>query len=255
LLAGLAAEASSRTVAAHALLHFGNAPFDEPADMPHLSLNHLVAACALTFSLQAHADSALFPGFAHGSESVNFKLTASDLTTVLAQGGTSAGGFLMSFNGAPSFEAYCVDLFQHIAFGVTYTDYSPFGTSHSFSNANAYNDLGRLYATAGVVDNSVKEAAFQIAVWEIAYETKPGAYNLGDGVATFLGGSAASSGALALASTWLGGLSNGAHPSIVVSESREHQDMIYAPVPEPETYALFMAGLAAMGFVARRRRA
>ena len=105
-----------------------------------------------------------------------------------------------------------------------------------------------------MVDNSVKEAAFQIAVWEIAYETTPGAYNLGDGVATFLGGSAASSGALTLASTWLTGLTNGAHPSIVVTESREHQDMIYAPVPEPETYALFMAGLAAMGFVARRRR-
>jgi hypothetical protein len=31
--------------------------------------------------------------------------------------------------------------------------------------------------------------------------------------------------------------------------------MIYAPVPEPQTYAMLMAGLAAMGFVARRRRA
>ena len=31
--------------------------------------------------------------------------------------------------------------------------------------------------------------------------------------------------------------------------------MIYAPVPEPETYSLMLAGLAAIGFVARRRRA
>ena len=30
--------------------------------------------------------------------------------------------------------------------------------------------------------------------------------------------------------------------------------MIFAPVPEPETYALFMGGLAAVGFVARRRK-
>jgi len=223
--------------------------------MPHLSLKHLVAACAVTFSLQAHADSALFSGFAHGSESVDFKLTAPDLTTVLVQGGASAGGFLMSFNGGPSFEVYCVDLFQHIAFGTTYTDYAPFGTTHTFANSNAYTDLGRLYATAGVVDTSVKEAAFQIAVWEIAYETQAGPYNLGSGVATFAGGSAASSGALTLASTWLSGLTNGAHPNIAVTESGEHQDMIYAPVPEPETYALFMAGLAAVGFVARRRRA
>jgi hypothetical protein len=218
-------------------------------------LNHLVAACALTVTLQAHAESALFTGFAHGSESVNFKLTTSDLSTVLAQGGASAGGFLMSYNGAPTFEAYCVDLFQHISFGETYTDYGAPGTSHVFANSHAYADLGRLYATAGVVDNSVKEAAFQIAAWEIAYETQPGAYNLSNGVATFLGGSADSSGALTLASTWLGNLTNGGHPDVVVLESEGHQDLLYAPVPEPETYTLFVAGLAAMTFVARRRRA
>jgi hypothetical protein len=31
-------------------------------------------------------------------------------------------------------------------------------------------------------------------------------------------------------------------------------ELAVAPVPEPETYALMLAGLAAMGFVARRRR-
>jgi len=31
-------------------------------------------------------------------------------------------------------------------------------------------------------------------------------------------------------------------------------DWIYAPVPEPETYAMLLAGLGLMGFVARRRR-
>ncbi len=42
------------------------------------------------------------------------------------------------------------------------------------------------------------------------------------------GGSADSSGALTLASTWLGNLTNGGHPDVVVIESDGHQDMIYA---------------------------
>ena len=42
--------------------------------------------------------------------------------------------------------------------------------------------------------------------------------------------------------------------SFAIVVSREHQDMIYAPVPEPETYSLLLGGLAAIGFVARRRR-
>lgn len=219
--------------------------------MKTIPLSRIAAACALAASFQAHADSVAFTGFVHGSESVNFAITGPSPTS----GSTSAGGFATILNGGPTFETYCVDLYQHIAFGdPPYLEYTAPGTTHVFANSNAYTDLGRLYATAGVVNNSVTEAAFQIAVWEIAYETS-GAYSLSGGNATFSGGSADSSGALTLASTWLSTLTGGAHPGIAVIESRDHQDVIYAPVPEPETYALFLGGLAAIGFVARRRRA
>jgi hypothetical protein len=30
--------------------------------------------------------------------------------------------------------------------------------------------------------------------------------------------------------------------------------LVYAPVPEPESYAMLLAGLAAMGVIARRRK-
>jgi hypothetical protein len=211
----------------------------------------LVAAFALTGATQAHAANVMFSNFAHGSETVNYSLTAPN--SVLSGSG-SAGGLLASLNGGPSFETYCVDLYQHIGFGTTYIDYTAPNTTHSFANSHAYADLGRLFATAGPIADAVHEAAFQIAVWEIAYETT-GSYSLAGGSATFSGGTANSSGALALASGWLSHLTNGAHPGISVIESPEHQDMIFAPVPEPESYALLAAGLAVIAFVAKRRAA
>ena len=136
-----------------------------------------------------------------------------------------------------------------------YPEYGAPGTTHVFANnSRAYADLGRLYANAGVVDTSVEEAAFQIAAWEIAYETTPGPYALGSGAAIFSGGSADSSGALGLAATWLAGLGSGVGQSITVIESPDHQDVIFAPVPEPSTYMLMVAGLMATVEISRRKR-
>jgi len=171
----------------------------------------------------------------------------------VASGTVNAGGFATILNGSPSFVSYCVDLYQHIAFGTLYSNYTAPGTTHAFANNRAYADLGRLDASAGVVDTSIEEAAFQIAVWEIAYETTPGAYALGSGAASFSGGSAAG-GALGLASTWLSGLGNDAGRSISVIESTEHQDVIFAPVPEPSSYMLMLAGLLATVEISRRKR-
>ena len=164
----------------------------------------------------------------------------------------SAGGFSTILNGGPSFETYCVDLYQTISFGAPpYPEYTPPGTSHVFANSNAYTDLGRLYATAGVINDAVHEAAFQIAVWEIAYETS-GVFDLTSGAASFSGGTEASAGALTLASAWLLGLASSG-PGIEVLESRLHRDVIFAPVPEPSTVVLMIAGLLGTTTVARRR--
>jgi len=210
----------------------------------------IALACALC-AAPARADDVTFTGFAHGSETVSFSLVAPNAA---ASGTVNAGGFATILNGSPSFVTYCVDLYQHISFGTLYPEYTAPGTTHVFANSRAYADLGRLYANAGVVDTDVEEAAFQIAVWEIAYETTAGAYNLASGAASFSGGSADSSGALGLASTWLAGLGNGAGRGINVIESSEHQDVIFAPVPEPSTYMLMVAGLLATVEISRRKR-
>jgi len=210
----------------------------------------IALACALC-GAPARADDVTFTGFAHGSETVHFSLVAPN---VVASGDVNAGGFATVLNGGPSFVSYCVDLYQHISFGTLYSEYTAPGSTHVFANNRAYADLGRLYANAGVIDSSVEEAAFQIAVWEIAYETTPGAYVLGSGAASFSGGSADSSGALGMAAAWLTGLGSGAGRGISVIESADHQDVIFAPVPEPSTYMLMMAGLLATVEISRRRR-
>ncbi len=214
-------------------------------------LTAIALACAFGLAAEARARDVTFTDFAHGSQTVSFSLTSPN---AVASGTVSAGGFATILNGGPSFVSYCVDLYQHIAFGTLYPEYAAPGTTHVFANDRAYADLGRLYANAGVVDTSVEEAAFQIATWEIAYETTPGAYALGSGAASFSGGTAASSGALGLAATWLAGLGNGPGRSISVLESPDHQDVIFAPVPEPSTYMLMIAGLLATVEISRRKR-
>ena len=130
-------------------------------------LTSIALACALCGGA-ARANDVTFTGFAHGSQTVAFSLIAPNAT---ASGTVNAGGFATILNGGPSFVSYCVDLYQHISFGTLYPEYTAPGATHVFANSRAYADIGRLYANAGVVDTSVKESAFQIAVWEIAYET------------------------------------------------------------------------------------
>jgi hypothetical protein len=204
-----------------------------------LAPTSIALACGLALAAEARADTVTFTGFAHGAETVNFSLNYAD-PAKNASGYVWAGGFA-TVDGPASFVSYCVDLYQHIG--------------HVFANSRAYADLGRLYSVAGVVDTSVKEAAFQIAVWEIAYETTAGPYSLGGaGTASFFGGTADSSGALLQASNWLAGLDGGAVRGVSVIESELHQDVITSSVPEPSTYMLMIAGLLASAEISRRKR-
>ena len=216
----------------------------------------IAVACTLLCATQARADNVSFSGFANGSKSVAVTLASPNVGKTLT---TAAGGFSASLNGGPSFTSYCVDLYEYLGFGTTYNDYTLVaGASHAFANASAATDIGKLFAEKNVIGSATAQAAFQIAIWEIAYETS-GVYNLGTGAAKFSGGTASSSGALSLASTWLGNLAGTTNNSYTLWTldsigNPGHQDQVFAaPVPEPSTYALLAGGLLCIGFFARRR--
>jgi hypothetical protein len=204
-------------------------------------------AAALTVG-SAAADPVIFDGFAHGSQAVRGTLSNPnpyrDLTV-------SAGGFTTIWGGQ-SFVSYCVDFYQWLpGFGSANTTYSTMSAGDFFGSR--LDAVGRLFSgRSAEVDTAVEEAAFQIALWEIRYEASGNPFDTTAGAAVFFdyGDDARS-----LAQTYLDGLAGyGNNYEVRVLTSGYNQDVVFAaPVPEPSTYALMLAGLAAVGFMARRR--
>ncbi|WP_144185244.1 PEP-CTERM sorting domain-containing protein [Elioraea rosea] len=108
--------------------------------------------------------------------------------------------------------------------------------------------LTRLVNThfADSLTSATKSAAFQVALWEVAYDAVA---DLGDGAFRYTASGAVRAQALAYLdeASWMAGTEN-----LDVILRIGSQDLI-VQVPEPGTMALLLAGLLGLGVAARRR--
>jgi hypothetical protein len=227
-------------------------------------------AVAVLFAAQpAAADTIELNNFWAGSGTVTIDFTGTNwhdgsTVTGLHESGGSGGFKTYDLTTDPGranpFQSFCVDIFHSFNFIIDSNDVLKPATIIS-SQADV--DLGRLYTNhqadiALTGSSATNEAAFQLAVWEIVNE-RSGAYSLGGGQFSATGTGSA------LAGTWLselGTASSSAYTANIwtvqsmlsVGQGYAQDVVVFAPVPEPQTYAMLLVGLGLIGFSARRKK-
>ena len=201
----------------------------------------LVSACFALCSSHASADTVNMSNWTNGYADVSVH----NSTDSHSYSG-AAGGFSGLLNGNP-FQTYCVDLYQTFNWNTNYTDYNAVALP-----ATVAQDLGRLFTShLADVNSGDTSAAFQVAAWEIMYETGGSGYNLSAGNFTEDGNATVHG----IAQGYLDTLGSTSAYTVQKLESPTSQDFILtSAVPEPSSYAMLGAGLGLLGFMARRKK-
>jgi len=210
-----------------------------------------IFAMVLGVSLGAQAETASvkYTGTAIG-KSVNVQIPLGTQNFFL-------GSYNVQESGVGSFLAYCVDPTQWVSTSYKAQDKFSLGLGHFLTDATVrYNNVTSLFshAYADSLTNATKAAGFQLALWEVFNDD----LNLNTGVVKKTDSTNVT--VLSEAQSLLGNLANNSWSGasidyqFTVYSSASYQDFItVTAVPEPESFALILAGLGLVGFSVRRK--
>lgn len=214
----------------------------------------LLSSLALLASQTVVANTLTFDAYSWGS--VNTTITTAAPLDAPVAAPLGAGGFNVHVGSGSSFQAWCLDIWQWLG-GSNYTlQSSALGVTVDAGKVtltqSKIDNLTRLANEAyNSVNNATTSAAFQAAIWEIAFDNT-GAYNLSSGLFAISGAAAVSQ----QAQTWLDNLGNFAPSGYQLSvwSSPTQQDvLVFTKVSAPATYSLLLAGLGLMAYASRRK--
>lgn len=225
-------------------------------------MKNLVAASLLAAGALA-SQAALAAGTVditwQGTDTAGVKLSTLDTTVsnsvpLTSNYATTALNYVYTATGE-SFVAYCIQPSEGNGRALRNQTYAV----ESFTGAQAQ-QLQALFSTsyAGLSTHDDK-AAFQLAVWELMLETG-NTFSVSGGSFHVLGSDATSLAVSTQANSFLSQAMSYQGPALYSLTKLTHenlQDLVVAAplnaVPEPESYALLLAGLGVVGLVARRR--
>jgi hypothetical protein len=242
-----------------------------------MTMHHFIragcAAALLAAGFGAQAGVVKFEGWAHGN---------GNSVSVTSPGYSGqAGGFsvtLSGFSGSNAlngaFEAYCVDLYEYISLGSSYTNYSIVAASTMYSASKlaaltqliTYVNNSSVFASAAAGSKDNQSTALQLAIWNIVYDSDktldstPGA-TFSELTATSTsfrspsGSSFMGANALLNATASVGGPTYELFVLQSVAPSGRQDQLVWrvSTVPTPGSLALAALALGVAGYASRRR--
>lgn len=207
-----------------------------------------LAAVAVSAALAAPAlaDTVVLNSYTYGGPST---------VSVGTPGYSGGAGQFSGFLNGNAFVTFCAEIGQVFSFGTTYNNYSVVAgaTAWGAGKATALNQLMSYAASNSLPNSQDNSAALQSAVWEVINETTS---SYGFTTGSFMASSTGSTQAAltALDAIWANLGTQTVTHYVDQLHSETNQDFLVAAVPEPESYAMLLAGLGIVGAVARRRR-